>query len=735
MDEEEEFEFALALKRKREATAPVTKEQTDTTPAPEKYDPYSFLNLTGAAVEPMMTLASGAAAMPVAGIAGLGAAGSNYLGFDMGDPAEVVTELQDRFTYQPRTGGGQIATEFITYPFQKLQEGAEWAGSKSAEQKDSPAYGAMTKAVAEVVPVLLGGKYAGKKLGGKKTVLPKQRQIVEDAILAIPNALGKIKDVSVNAVKNRLPGGAKNAARDVVIAMLEKHYPDVMKSLRTSKEGETAGQAAADAGSYEFLALQKAMESRHPSKYGEIHEAQKLGRQNQLTDNFGRTPEELAIAKKNLAKQSEAEYARTRHDRVDPRSDVQRLEAIKRVAEEKQVKAEEARNWAAKDAGRMDTLSQQQANIAKGNEPVGSPVAESLMKTVTGEKIRRGSSRFDDKGQPVEYSSPRYKGQPRAPERYAPQKPTADSAKVAANELKALHRDKITEADMYKGIQELIETNKLGESGTSMETFLGRPSVKRAIKKAKDAANEKGTYFPKNANEPFSVQNLQRIKRAIKEDMDAKAKSDKGLGPTETAEITSTLDLFTKWLRKKSKGFREAEDFYAREVKPVKQMETGQQLASELRGRESTSERPSKYYDAVEKMREKGGERNLTESQKQSIESVGEELYRDATMTERARLGNAAMNERMGTMYDLPKAGILERSIVIMNAILKRIEGKSTAKALDILSDEMMTSKGMAEFLKHATPEEAAVIKQAMKIKKQQAKVGGAIGAAQEAGE
>ena len=254
------------------------------------------------------------------------------------------------------------------------------------------------------------------------------------------------------------------------------------------------------------------------------------------------------------------------------------------------------------------------------------------------------------------------------------------------------------------------------------------------MKKARLAAAEKGSYFPKTPDEPFTVANLQRIKRSIKETMDTKAKSQKGLGPTEAAEITNTLDTFTGWLRSKSKGFAEAEDIYAKNIKPIKQMEAGQKMSEALKGRLSETERPTKYNTVVDALTKKGEMKNLTDKQLSSKLEVDRQLYRDKTLSEQATKGAKAMNERMGTMFDFQKVGILERSIVIMNAILKRIEGKNSAKALDILSDSMMNPQKMAKLLKEASPKEAAALKKDMNMGRQLT-TGSAISAAQQAGE
>mgnify|MGYP001558054988 CR=1 FL=1 len=135
--------------------------------AAQAESPYSAKNIAGAAVEPNLSLLSGAVAAPLSGLAGI--AGTVMPGPE-GQGAEWTRKVGDALSYQPRTQGGQTATEAVGYPFRKLGEGANWAGEKTAELTDSPAAGAAVNAGLQVGgPMLLA-----RLLSGKNTLTPEQ---------------------------------------------------------------------------------------------------------------------------------------------------------------------------------------------------------------------------------------------------------------------------------------------------------------------------------------------------------------------------------------------------------------------------------------------------------------------------------------------------------------------------------------------------------------------------------
>lgn len=109
--------------------------------------------------EGLMSLTSGIVATPIAGIAGLGAALSKFLGVTDTSGADVVNKVANALTYQPRTELGQRTAEILTYPLEKLQQGIHYVGNKAYEATDSPAVGAVVETGLNALPLALPLKF------------------------------------------------------------------------------------------------------------------------------------------------------------------------------------------------------------------------------------------------------------------------------------------------------------------------------------------------------------------------------------------------------------------------------------------------------------------------------------------------------------------------------------------------------------------------------------------------
>jgi len=143
--------------------------------------------VAGGALEPMVTMASGALATPAAGIAGLATGAAQALGVDKvpligslvpkENPADVVRGVQSRFTYQPQTQGGKDALSVIGAPFEALERVTDEAGGRVADMTGSPGYGATTKAALSIIPAMLLSK--GAKPTSMPTPLPLMRKGAE----------------------------------------------------------------------------------------------------------------------------------------------------------------------------------------------------------------------------------------------------------------------------------------------------------------------------------------------------------------------------------------------------------------------------------------------------------------------------------------------------------------------------------------------------------------------------
>jgi hypothetical protein len=113
-------------------------------------------NPLAGAGETALNLASQAVALPVAGIAGLAAEAGNALGLTDKEGADVVHDVAGAMTYQPRGELGRAGAALVAYPFEKLAEGAQYAGEKTLEVTGSPLAATAVDTTINALPMALG---------------------------------------------------------------------------------------------------------------------------------------------------------------------------------------------------------------------------------------------------------------------------------------------------------------------------------------------------------------------------------------------------------------------------------------------------------------------------------------------------------------------------------------------------------------------------------------------------
>ncbi|MHB1176516.1 MAG: LPD38 domain-containing protein [Sulfuriferula sp.] len=175
--------------------------------------------------ETAANFATQAVALPVAGLAGLGALATNALGLTDADPASVVHAVGNTLTYQPKSDLGQHLTEAAMYPFTKLQEAGEAAGDKVFDATGSPAAATATRTVIEgvlpmaIVPAAKGARKAVSQAVERRAFSPSeaQRATPEDAIGShIDDAMSKDVHIRSEYAKTTEPtqAGAQRLADD-----------------------------------------------------------------------------------------------------------------------------------------------------------------------------------------------------------------------------------------------------------------------------------------------------------------------------------------------------------------------------------------------------------------------------------------------------------------------------------------------------------------------------------------
>jgi hypothetical protein len=657
--------------------------------APQAPDnPTSSKNLIGAAFEPLAHLATGAVAAPVAGLAGLAASAANAAGIAV-DPAAVVKGVGGAMTYQPRTTGGKNATEAITYPLQKIAEAGQHVGDKTMDLTGSPGLAAQASTVVQALPMALGLRYAPSG----KAATPGL-----DAALQAPGRVASAVAKPVkNLVEQALPGGAERVAGRAANDLAGTRREQVIEALLAAEEivpgsKPTAGQAATKAGAYEFSALQRLSEQRKPSEYGAIADAQEAARVAALR-TIAQTPEKLAQAKADRSANANEAYGAIRDRKVDPRSDVELMEAAirDRVA---------SKAAALQEEGKFATFAAQNETRAQSFVPVP--------------------------------------GMPRVAGRVTEFPQRAAEGAAAAKDAGTIRAQRFREETYLRDTMDLLKET-VGLSDKSLAPLLERPSMRAAVEDAIKSARETGSYFPSKPGDKFSVENLQRIKMAL--DDVTKDPATFGLRATEAKEIGGTRDAFVSWLSNKVPEWRDARQQYAAESKPINQMEVGQYLEQKLRNPLDTAERGPAFAQAVRDapstIKKSTGQPRyndlgevLSPQQMSVVDALSRDLQRNSAYAQQARDGMVAAKEKLGITVNPEKPmGFTSQAANVVKALLDRAQGKAGEKALNIIAERMQDPGAMAELMNAATPKQRQQIVELLAARNRTATTAGVGGA------
>lgn len=183
----------------------------------QRYVGNAWQSVKGAVIDPalaagetVLSLGTSAIAAPVAGLAGI--AGTLLPG-EQGQGAGLVESVQGALTYQPRTQGGAAATQAVSYPFEKLAQGADIAGGATAEVTGSPAVGAAVNTAIQSAPALLfRGRGSGRvpKRGRVEPTISDPPEVVRAQEYVARNT-GLDWNALSDAVKTRITEIARDA--------------------------------------------------------------------------------------------------------------------------------------------------------------------------------------------------------------------------------------------------------------------------------------------------------------------------------------------------------------------------------------------------------------------------------------------------------------------------------------------------------------------------------------------
>lgn len=120
--------------------------------------------------------------------------------------------------------------------------------------------------------------------------------------------------------------------------------------------------------------------------------------------------------------------------------------------------------------------------------------------------------------------------------------------------------------------------NFIVKSDNHIGKLLSRPSMAKAMERARDLAAEKGDEFKigADAGAKYPVQSLQYVKMAL--DNMLQNPKDYGIAGSEIKAIAGTRAAFMQWMEKKAPLYKKANDMYAADSVPISRMKLWGQL-------------------------------------------------------------------------------------------------------------------------------------------------------------
>jgi hypothetical protein len=292
---------------------------------------------------------------------------------------------------------------------------------------------------------------------------------------------------------------------------------------------------------------------------------------------------------------------------------------------------------------------------------------------------------------------------------------------------------------------------QVASANQQLTTLLDRPSMDKAVARARALAKEKGDTFQIGANIPaqqakvynpltmrdelvtvpekfaqYTGKDLHYLKLAL-DDL-IKNPAEMGIGANEARAIGDTRATFLKWAENKIPAYKVARETYAAESMPINQMEVGQYLENKLKGPLSDEKlRPGVFATAVKEApttlkRTLGASRFnkldeiLDPNQMQAVKSVIDDLARDEKFTIQARAG-----ARAGEVLPATAIGTvpnwLNKVVTAANMIITRLQGKiDKATAID-LATEMLDPAKAALSMEKALARQARGVATGAKVK------------------
>jgi len=165
--------------------------------------------------------------------------------------------------------------------------------------------------------------------------------------------------------------------------------------------------------------------------------------------------------------------------------------------------------------------------------------------------------------------------------------------------------------------------------------------------------------------------------------------------------ILKELELVKRRLSSRLPKWREAEAAFSEQSKPITQGKIGADLLEAAQppggwrpgaGRPLEEKKTLKLWDNISKAREA---KDLAPEAREKIETVAKEFIRNMDLAQQAKLGRASAPDPSSVGTSLPN--MLMRETMVMNAILRRLEGKVSQKVAAEIAVDMLHPRKVAD--------------------------------------
>lgn len=265
----------------------------------------------------------------------------------------------------------------------------------------------------------------------------------------------------------------------------------------------------------------------------------------------------------------------------------------------------------------------------------------------------------------------------------------------------------------------------------TLRSLMQRPSMNKAVQRAKELAAERGVPFQMGPDikpntmagmitegrpAQYTVQSIHLLKTALGDLV--KNPERFGIGATEAGAILKTQKQLVNWLESKVPGYKTARETFAKQSRRINQTEVGQYLEGKLGSPldETGPNRASTFATAVSDAagtikRATTGEsrfQNLDQIlepwQVKEIENIKADLAREAkTKTQATQAASTAPKlSKLATESGARLPNLMNRVAAVANTIMSRLGGKLDRKLAIQIATEMLDPQAAAAALQKA---------------------------------